>query len=100
MSSPPSARPGSVLLALLFVSWCFTVGTLLMYAPWMPAWARWTAGFADPRVQQIVGHPTFRGAISGFGLFHLVWGTHDLDLLIAAFLRRRHRLASTEREEE
>jgi hypothetical protein len=54
----------------------------------MPVWARWTASFSHPGVQQLLAHPMVRGAVCGFGLFHLVWGTHDLDLLIARFLRR------------
>jgi hypothetical protein len=79
----------SAVLSVLFIAWCFVAGTLLMYAPWMPVWARWTSSFAHPGVQQFLAHPTLRGAVCGFGIFHLVWGTHDLDLLIARFLRKR-----------
>ncbi len=28
-------------------------------------------------------HPIVRGAITGFGLVHLIWGAHDLDLWLA-----------------
>ncbi len=79
----------STLASLLFITWCFVVGTLLLYAPWMPVWARITASFADPSLQGFLAHPTVRGAICGFGLFHLVYGTHDLDFLIGRFLHRR-----------
>lgn len=103
MSAPSSATsddsdtPGGTagrqvlptLLTLLFVIWCFVVGTLLLYAPWMPVWVRWASGFPNPSVQEFLAHPTLRGAVCGFGLFHLVWGTHDLDALIARFLRRQ-----------
>jgi hypothetical protein len=34
----------------------------------------------------ILIHPVFRGAVSGFGAVHLVWGAHDLEVLL---LRRR-----------
>jgi len=92
--APRHADAISTLASLLFIAWCFMVGTLLLYAPWMPVWARLTASFSDPSLQQILAHPTLRGAICGFGLFHLVWGTHDLDSLIARFLR--HRLEAAE----
>lgn len=85
------------LSTLLFVAWCFTVGTLLLYAPWMPIWARWTAPFTTPWLAEILVHPTLRGAVSGFGLVHLVWGTHDLDRLLAGALRRLQQRAERRR---
>lgn len=88
----------STLASLLFITWCFVVGTLLLYAPWMPVWARITASFSDPTLQQILAHPTLRGAICGFGLFHLVYGTHDLDAAIARFLHRRQEKVETAAE--
>jgi len=88
----PDARPSpSPVLSTVFIVWCFIVGTLLLYAPWMPIWLRWTAPFTAPLVREVLMHPTFRGAVSGFGLLHLLWGTHDLDLLISRLLRARQR---------
>ena len=90
MPTTPSAAP-SLTLSSVFIVWCFVVGTLLLYAPWMPIWVRWAAPFTTPAVREVLIHPTFRGAVSGFGLLHLVWGTHDLDQLISRFLRNRRR---------
>jgi hypothetical protein len=83
--SPPANHP---LLALVFVLWCFIVGTLLMYAPWLPVWLRWTAPVSSPLLHDLLLHPALRGAVTGFGLFHLVWGTHDLDRLLHRWLQR------------
>lgn len=82
--SPPRAS----LTTFLFMVWCFVVGTLLIYAPWMPIWARWTAPVDAPWLHSLLTHPTVRGAVSGFGLVHLVWGTHDLDRLLSRLLHR------------
>jgi hypothetical protein len=35
-------------------------------------------GFLGP----LLLHPLFRGAVSGFGLVHLVWGANDLQALL------------------
>ena len=35
---------------------------------------------------RVLSVPVLRGALSGFGLVHLVWGIHDL----SAFLRPPH----------
>jgi len=85
-SAAPANHPA---LSVAFVVWCFVVGTLLMYAPWLPVWLRWTAPVASPFLHGLLLHPTLRGAVTGFGLFHLVWGTHDLDRLIYRWLHRR-----------
>jgi hypothetical protein len=85
----PSPLRDSLPLSILFVGWCLGVGTLLVYAPWLPVWARWTAPWTAPWVHDLLQHPALRGAISGFGLYHLVWGTHDLDRLLSRYLRSR-----------
>ena len=43
----------------------------------------------DDGLHDLLLHPAFRGAVSGFGVYHLVWGTHDLDRLLARTLRSR-----------
>jgi hypothetical protein len=81
---------GSLVASLLFIAWCLGIGTLLVYAPWLPVWARWTAPYtSSPLVHDLLQHPALRGAVTGFGLYHLVWGTHDLDRLLGRFLRSR-----------
>jgi hypothetical protein len=86
--------PLSLAAKLAFVAWCLLVGTLLMYAPWLPVWSRWTSPFAaleltGSPLPAVLAHPAFRGAVSGFGLYHLVWATHDLDSLLGDWLRAR-----------
>jgi hypothetical protein len=89
--SPPSEHPPSdrrrLLPSILFIVWCLTMGTLLVYAPWLPVWSRWTSVYSGSALYDVLAHPAFRGAVSGFGVYHLVWGTHDLDRLLARFLR-------------
>ncbi len=89
MPEPPAPLPPSPVLAILFIVWCLAVGTLLMYAPWLPVWSRWIAPLTATPLHDVLSHPTVRGAVSGFGVYHLVWGTHDLDLLLGRFLRSR-----------
>lgn len=73
------------LFRFVFVLYCTTVGVVLLLAPWTPGWDRmvtylpWTG-------LHLLGVPLMRGALSGFGLIHLVWGLHDL----SAFLRPAH----------
>ena len=93
---PDDLSPLSLAAKLAFVVWCLLVGTLLMYAPWLSVWSRWTAPFAGLEltgspVPGVLAHPAFRGAVSGFGLYHLVWATHDLDALLGWWLRWRER---------
>ena len=70
------------LASTFFIFYCFAVGPLLLVAPWSALWeelllsvpvlSRWLVWLV---------HPALRGLVSGFGLLHLVWGLHDLDLL-------------------
>jgi len=67
------------LVRILFVLYCIEVGVLLLLAPWSPSWDRVVTRIPSFAVQGVLAHPVFRGAVSGFGLVHLVWGVHDLD---------------------
>lgn len=87
MADPPSQRP-RLLPSILFILWCLTIGTMLIYAPWLPVWSRWTGVYGTSLFHDLLVHPAFRGAVSGFGVYHLVWGTHDLDRLLGHYLRR------------
>ena len=66
----------------IFVLYCTTVGIILLLAPWTPGWDRLVTYLPHPGLRML-GLPLVRGALSGFGLVHLVWGIHDL----SAFLR-------------
>ena len=64
---------------VLFFLYCIEAGVLLLLSPWSPSWDRSVVRIPSFAMQAILVHPIFRGAVSGFGLVHLVWGVHDLD---------------------
>lgn len=65
----------------LFVLYCIEVGLFLLLAPWGPMWERALSWLPSLDLQALGGHPITRSAFSGFGLVHLIWSLHDLDLL-------------------
>lgn len=67
------------LTRILFLLYCIEVGVLLLLAPWSPSWDRAVIQIPSFQIQSLLAHGVVRGAISGFGLVHLVWGAHDLD---------------------
>lgn len=74
------------MIRLFFIFYCFEAGLLLIFAPWMPEWERILMQIAPLQgLRSLLLHPWFRGAVTGFGMTHLVWGAHDL---IAMILRR------------
>ncbi len=64
----------------VFVLYCATVGAVLVLIPWSPAWERMLSLL--PASFEILRLPWLRGGLSGFGLVHLVWCLHDLQLLM------------------
>jgi hypothetical protein len=72
---------------LLFILYCVEAGVFLLLTPWSPRWEQSLIQLPATGLVLWLLHPAVRGAISGFGLVHLVWGAHDLDLWLAA--RRR-----------
>ncbi len=75
---------------ILFVLYCLEAGVLLTCLPWTGGWSETLLRLPDSGALALASHPLLRGAVSGFGLVHLVWGAHDLDLLLT---RRRGWLA-------
>ncbi len=67
------------LVRYVIVLYCATVGVVLVSVPWSPGWDQMlsylSAGF------ELLRLPLLRGALSGFGLVHLVWCVHDLHQL-------------------
>lgn len=80
--------PAATLTQVLFIVYCLEVGFFLVFAPWSASWDRVMLHLPLTQALPLVLHPTFRGGVCGFGLVHVVWGTHDLQQLI---LRRRAR---------
>lgn len=66
---------------IVFVLYCTTAGLLLLYAPWSPAWDTMLA--ALPGGLRLLDQPWLRGALSGFGLVHLVWVLHEIEPLLS-----------------
>lgn len=81
---------GSSFVRVLFFLYCIEAGVLLLLAPWSPSWDRAVTQIPSFSLQALLFHGALRGAVSGFGLVHLVWGVHDLDEWLA-----RRRLGST-----
>ena len=77
---------GSSFVRVLFLLYCIEAGILMLLAPWSPSWDRAIAQIPNFSLQAVLFHPLLRGAVTGFGLVHLVWGAHDLDEWLA---RRR-----------
>lgn len=75
-----------LLVLILFVFYCLEAGLFLVVAPWNAGWERVANQLPLAALRALVLTPIFRGAVSGFGLVHLVWGIHDLRLVLA---RRR-----------
>jgi hypothetical protein len=75
-----------------FVLYCVEAGLFLTLAPWRAAWPHLLMSFPVVAMRNLMLEPIVRGAISGFGLVHLVWGFHDLREL----LRRRRAPLQTE----
>jgi hypothetical protein len=66
------------LLRLFFIVYCMEAGFFLLLGPWSPGWDRVVLELPSPALRALFLHPAWRGAVSGFGLVHLVWSLHDL----------------------
>ncbi len=71
------------LLRLFFIVYCIEAGFFLLYGPWQPGWDHTVLLLPSHALRTVLLHPLTRGAVSGFGLVHLVWSTHDLSGAIA-----------------
>jgi hypothetical protein len=68
---------------VVFILYCFEAGTMLLFLPWHTVWDQLLLHLGSSEgLGQLFAHPLFRGAVSGFGLIHLVWGAHDLEVLL------------------
>ena len=77
------------LFRLLFVLYCAEVGVLLLLLPWGPSWERVVLQLPSPELRNLALSSWSRGAMTGFGSVHLVWGIHDL----SGWLQERFRPA-------
>jgi hypothetical protein len=91
-------RPGDFLRSLgraLFILYCVEVGVFLTVAPWRSGWSTLLIQFPVDALRGLMLSQWGRGAVSGFGLVHLVWGLHDLRDLLD---RRRVRLPRSDEQ--
>jgi len=73
----------STFLTLLFILYCAEAGAFLILAPWKPVWDRTMMQIPFQVLRDLMLHPVLRGAMTGFGLVHIVLGAHDLHALLA-----------------
>jgi hypothetical protein len=73
------------LYRVLFLIYCLEAGLFLTLSPWTAAWERLAMLLPLGLVRSTFLAPSIRGLFSGFGVVHLVWVAHDLDL----WIRRR-----------
>ncbi len=81
---------GSSLLRVLFVIYCVEAGLFLVIAPWREFWNLLVtrSALSHAHLGAFLLLPWVRGAVTGFGLVHLIWGIHDLERIL---LSRRPR---------
>ncbi|MEM7048121.1 MAG: hypothetical protein AAF604_00595 [Acidobacteriota bacterium] len=73
---------------VFFMIYCAEAGIFLVVAPWNSGWDRLVLQLGPAALRDVLLSPALRGAITGFGLIHLLWVLHDLKTL----LERRRRL--------
>ncbi len=69
------------LLRVLFVVYCVEAGLFLLLSPWTGSWDRLGAVLPWGTLRAIVLATWYRGLIASFGVVHLLWALHDIDLL-------------------
>ena len=69
---------------VLFVVYCLEAGLFLAVTPWTSSWDRVVLIVGSGCGRPLATAAWLRGLVTGFGLVHLLWAAHDLEL----FLRR------------
>lgn len=82
------------LFRVLFIVYCIEAGVFLLLSPWSLFWDRGMLQMPLGFLRATFLTTGVRGAVSGFGLVHLIWGAHDVD----AWWRGRRRRASAPAE--
>jgi len=75
-------------LAVFYIMLCFTMGVLLLFAPWIPAWTNNFFVHHYAWVNELAHNDYVRGAVSGLGLADIGLGASE----IAVYRRRTRKL--------
>lgn len=67
---------------VLFVVYCLEAGLFLAVTPWTATWDRLLLLAGASVVRPLALAAWLRGLLTGFGLVHLTWAVHDLDLIL------------------
>lgn len=67
---------------LLFIVYCVEAGVVLSLMPWTSGWQSALLQLPGTQWAALGGYTWLRGMVTGFGLVHIVWGAHDLELLL------------------
>jgi len=76
----------ATLSQLLFIFYCVEAGVVLALLPWTSGWQNALLRLPGAQWAALGSLPWLRGVVTGFGLVHIVWGAHDLEMLLS---RRR-----------
>ncbi len=66
----------------VFLAYCAEAGLFLLITPWLPSWNHALLLLPFGMLREILLSSWTRAVISGFGLLHLVWALHDIDLFL------------------
>ncbi|HVT19049.1 MAG TPA: hypothetical protein VHQ90_23070 [Thermoanaerobaculia bacterium] len=78
----------NALFRVFFVLYCVEAGLFLLLAPWSSGWDRAVLHIPVAALRSLFLLPVLRGAMSGFGLVHLLWSVHDVQELIVRWRLR------------
>ena len=85
-----------IVTQILFIVYCVEAGALFLLTPWSSGWDRHVVQVPWLQLHELLLHPILRSAISAFGLLHLIWAAHDVDLLLIRWKRRAQTAAETD----
>jgi hypothetical protein len=68
------------LYRVLFLIYCLEAGLFLTFSPWSAAWDRLAMLLPLGFLRAAFLAPWARGLFTGFGVVHLLWIVHDVDL--------------------
>lgn len=80
----------SLLTRILFAAYFLEAGLILVVAPWSSFWDRNLFFYTIPALQQVLGSPVARGAVSGVGAITVVAGLAELSSILTGRRRSGH----------